>query len=136
MDPHSRLAQFNQRPPKSGPQVQRMRQMEQRERPITTANVFDHFTRHSSPSSSAHAVVFVSERVVGKDKENAAGNELAAYSARPIASNSRVRRDEKSRRDMYLAFINNALSEKAKVRTLCNKNHSSNLMSSHFNRTC
>ncbi|KAF9006640.1 RNA polymerase I-specific transcription initiation factor RRN3 [Cyathus striatus] len=32
---------------------------------------------------------------------------------RPIASNSRVRQDEKVRKDMYLAFVNNALQQKS-----------------------
>jgi RNA polymerase I-specific transcription initiation factor RRN3 len=35
--------------------------------------------------------------------------------ARPIATNSRVRQDEKYRKDMYLAFVNNALQQKANV---------------------
>ena len=115
MDPHSRISQFNQRPPKSGPQLQHMRQMEQRDRMITTANVFDHFAKPGSSSTSKHASVIVSEKAVRKDKGNGSTNALSAYSTRPIATNSRVRRDEKSRRDMYLAFISNALSEKAKV---------------------
>jgi RNA polymerase I-specific transcription initiation factor RRN3 len=91
--------------------------MEHRERVITTANVFDHFAKSAASSStSVKSAALVPERVVKKNKENAVGGALAAYSARPIASNSRLRRDEKSRRDVYLAFINNALSEKAKVR--------------------
>lgn len=92
-----------------------MRQMEQRERVITTANVFDHFAKPGSSSTSTKSSVVVSERVVKNGRVDGSGNGLAAYAARPIASNSRLRRDEKSRRDMYLAFINNALAEKAKV---------------------
>jgi hypothetical protein len=35
---------------------------------------------------------------------------------RPIATNSRVKQDQNVRRDMYLAFVNNALHEKSIVR--------------------
>lgn len=35
---------------------------------------------------------------------------------RPIATNSRVKQDEQYRKDMYLAFVNNALQQKANVR--------------------
>ena len=34
---------------------------------------------------------------------------------RPIATNSRVKQDERYRKDMYLAFVNNALQEKVNV---------------------
>jgi RNA polymerase I-specific transcription initiation factor RRN3 len=34
---------------------------------------------------------------------------------RPIATNSRVKQDEKYRKDMHLAFVNNALLQKANV---------------------
>lgn len=34
---------------------------------------------------------------------------------RPIATNWRVKQDEQLRRDMHLAFVDNALSQKAKV---------------------
>lgn len=34
---------------------------------------------------------------------------------RPIASNSRIKQDEKYRKDMYLAFINDALQKKLSV---------------------
>ncbi|THH11903.1 hypothetical protein EW145_g323 [Phellinidium pouzarii] len=96
MDPHSRLSQFNQRPPKSGPQLQYIRQME----PKTTA-VFEQFRKSSSASS------LFSPSSSGSTKGS------KEPPARPIASNSRVRRDEKYRRDMYLAFIDNALTQKA-----------------------
>ncbi|KAI5120687.1 hypothetical protein M0805_006976 [Coniferiporia weirii] len=96
MDPHSRLSQYNQRPPKAGPQLQYIRQME----PKTTA-VFDQFRKSSSASSFS-----TPSSSIAKDLKDPA--------ARPIASNSRVRRDEKYRRDMYLAFIDNALMQKAR----------------------
>lgn len=34
---------------------------------------------------------------------------------RPIATNSRIKQDEKYRKDMYLAFVNNALQQKSNV---------------------
>ncbi len=41
---------------------------------------------------------------------------FSAYAARPMATNSRLRKDEKYKRDIYLAFIDNAFAQKAKVR--------------------
>ena len=35
--------------------------------------------------------------------------------SRPIATNSRIKQDEKYRKDIYLAFVNNALEQKAIV---------------------
>lgn len=35
---------------------------------------------------------------------------------RPIATNSRIKQDERLRKDMHLAFVNNALQQKALVR--------------------
>lgn len=37
---------------------------------------------------------------------------------RPIATNSRIKKNERFRKDMYLAFVNNALQQKFLVRTL------------------
>ncbi|EJD01473.1 RNA polymerase I-specific transcription initiation factor RRN3 [Fomitiporia mediterranea MF3/22] len=67
---------------------------------VKTMNVFEHFRK--SPSES-----FSSSR-------SASLKDLKDLATRPIASNSRVRRDEKYRRDMYLAFIDNALNQKAR----------------------
>ena len=36
--------------------------------------------------------------------------------ARPIATNSRVKKTQKLHRDMHLAFVNNALENKSQVR--------------------
>jgi hypothetical protein len=36
--------------------------------------------------------------------------------SRKIATNSRIKKDEQNKRDMYLAFINNALKAKSEVR--------------------
>ena len=35
---------------------------------------------------------------------------------RPIATNSRIKQNENYRKDMYLAFVNNALQQKLNVR--------------------
>jgi hypothetical protein len=37
---------------------------------------------------------------------------------RPIATNSKIKQDEQLRKDMYLAFVNNALHQKSLVRHL------------------
>jgi hypothetical protein len=36
---------------------------------------------------------------------------------RPIATNSRIKKNERFSKDMYLAFVNNALQQKFLVRT-------------------
>jgi len=41
---------------------------------------------------------------------------VALLNPRPIATNSRVKQGEKYRKDMYLAYLNNALQQKANVR--------------------
>ena len=38
--------------------------------------------------------------------------------SRPIATNSRIKQGERLRKDMYLAFVNNALHQKTLVRCL------------------
>jgi RNA polymerase I-specific transcription initiation factor RRN3 len=38
---------------------------------------------------------------------------------RPIATNSRIKQDEQYRKDMYLAFINDALQKKLAVSLVC-----------------
>jgi RNA polymerase I-specific transcription initiation factor RRN3 len=38
--------------------------------------------------------------------------------SRPIATNSRIKQGERLRKDMYLAFVNNALQQKTLVRNL------------------
>lgn len=91
MDPHSRLAQFNQRPPKSGPYIPTSRFMEPSPKPK-----LDYLPKRS-PST-------------GKSPSNP-----SLLTPRPIATNSRVKNDEKFRKDMYLSFINNALQQKANV---------------------
>lgn len=40
------------------------------------------------------------------------------FTSRPIATNSRVKQDEQFKKDMFLAFVNNALLEKLNVSIL------------------
>jgi hypothetical protein len=40
----------------------------------------------------------------------------SSIGSRKIATNSRIKKDEQNKRDMYLAFINNALKAKSEVR--------------------
>ncbi|KAI0057541.1 RNA polymerase I-specific transcription initiation factor RRN3 [Artomyces pyxidatus] len=88
MDPHSRLSQFNQRPPKAGPLAPVKRHTE---RPHPT---LDGFTKSPGPTAS---------------KKSSTASPL---SPRPIATNSRIKQDERLRKDMHLAFVNNALHQK------------------------
>ena len=87
MDPHSRLSQFNQRTPKTGP----------------------------SPSHNARFMDPSSRQSLNKSKSPQPSTP-PSLSPRPIATNSRIKQDEKYRRDMYLACVDNALHQKANVR--------------------
>lgn len=147
MDPHSRRAQYNQRPPKVGPELQNLRHGFNME--MKTLSVLDAFRKTGgsgsevssspvsrTPSSSSSSFGVTRKGVAGKDgigKGKGKGREkdLCLYGAgsgrvrvkspvveeRPIATNARVRRDEKYKRDMYLAFVDNALVQKAQVCT-------------------
>ncbi|KAJ6466697.1 RNA polymerase I-specific transcription initiation factor RRN3 [Mycena vitilis] len=85
MDPHSTLSQFNQRRPKAGPTHKYMDISQSRP-------ALESFGKRPSRASPSPAVLI----------------------RRPIATNSRVKQDEKYRKDMHLAFVNNALLQKAK----------------------
>ena len=86
MDPHSRLSQFNHRPPKAGPLTQNIRTL---------------------PMDK--------KKQVGPHKQQFDATTLLLI-ARPIATNSRVKKTQRLHRDMHLAFINNALERKSHVR--------------------
>ncbi|KAJ6539710.1 RNA polymerase I-specific transcription initiation factor RRN3 [Mycena capillaripes] len=88
MDPHSTLSQFNQRRPKAGPLNQKYMDIQQ------PKPALDSFTKRPSASRKA-------------------SSSPAVLIRRPIATNSRVKQDEKYRKDMHLAFVNNALLQKA-----------------------
>jgi RNA polymerase I-specific transcription initiation factor RRN3 len=96
MDPHSRHSQFNQRAPKTGPFSPTVR-FEQTQK-ITP----DKYTKASSSPSpmTSHSLLFT---------------------PRPIATNSRVKQDEQFKKDMFIAFVNNALLEKLNVSILADQ---------------
>ncbi|KAJ6523380.1 hypothetical protein B0H10DRAFT_1731422, partial [Mycena sp. CBHHK59/15] len=89
MDPHSTLSQFNQRrAPKVGPISHKYMDVQQSKPTLDSFAKRPPASRKSSPSP-------------------------AVLIRRPIATNSRVKQDEKYRKDMHLAFVNNALLQKA-----------------------
>lgn len=89
MDPHSTRSQFNQRTPNAGPMAHKYMD-------IPPKPALESFTKRPSASRKASPTP-------------------ASLIRRPIATNSRVKQDEKYRKDMHLAFINNALLQKANV---------------------
>ena len=54
-----------------------------------------------------------------KPTQSSTVKNLVSLPTRPIATNSRLKRDDKYKRDMYLAFVENALAQKAKVSSIC-----------------
>lgn len=86
MDPHSRLSQFNHRPPKTGPPTQNVRtlSMDRKKQAGLQKQQFDTSTLSLVP--------------------------------RPTVTNSRVKKTQKLYRDMHLAFVNSALERKSQVR--------------------
>ncbi|KAF7290905.1 hypothetical protein HMN09_01269000 [Mycena chlorophos] len=95
MDPHSTLSQFNSRPPKAGPAAQKHKYMESQQQPKPS---LDSFPKKSSAGSA----------------RKAAASAPSGVMRRPIATNSRIKQDDQYRKDMHLAFVNNALVQKAK----------------------
>jgi RNA polymerase I-specific transcription initiation factor RRN3 len=91
MDPHSRRSQFNQRAPKSGPKSVNYRFVDLMAQPKPSVDKRSTRTVPKKPSQSSLLI------------------------QRPIATNSRIKQDEKYRKDMYLAFVNNALQQKLNV---------------------
>ena len=87
MDPHSRFSQYNHRPPKAGPRTQATRTLPMDKK--KQAGLY-------GGRFDASAVILI---------------------ARPIATNSRVKKTEKLHRDMHLAFVNDALERKSQVRS-------------------
>ena len=88
---HSRHSQFNKRVPKSGPSTLAVRFMEPSPRPVID----------NIPKQSSARRTYKSSKV--------------SPLSRPIATNSRIKQDEKYRKDIYLAFVNNALEQKTIV---------------------
>lgn len=92
MDPHSTLSQFNQRTPKVGPLSSKLRYAETPTKLLA----------EKRPNSGVQRPVTM--------------HSPFPLVRRPIATNSRIKQDEKYRKDMYLVFVNNALQQKAGVR--------------------
>ncbi|KAJ3569093.1 hypothetical protein NP233_g5282 [Leucocoprinus birnbaumii] len=98
MDPHSRLSQFNQRGPKSGPVPTSRFASEM----LTKASL-ETFSSMSSPSTSTTKT---------KPRSKLSTPASTSLVRRPIATNSRIKQNESYCKDMYLAFVNNALQQK------------------------
>ncbi|KAF8580614.1 RNA polymerase I-specific transcription initiation factor RRN3 [Ramaria rubella] len=85
---HSNSSPFNHRQPKAGPSTVQL--------------------RHYQDSTQKP------DMLAEFPKRNSTAFKESMVTPRPIATNSRVKRDEKYRQDMYLAFVNNALLQKSK----------------------
>lgn len=86
---HSNMSSFNQRQPKAGPSVLPP----------------PHFQQDNShPKPTAYT------------KRSYSGTKVDTFLNRKIATNSRIEKDEKYKKDMHLAYVNNALLQKTKVR--------------------
>ncbi|KAI0092198.1 RNA polymerase I-specific transcription initiation factor RRN3 [Irpex rosettiformis] len=94
MDPHSRFSPFNSRQTKAGPVPSSTRSMEQS---LKTTNPLETYKKRNTTQ-----------------RRGSASSVTSLTGSRPIATNSRVKQDEQYRKDMYLAFINNALQQKLK----------------------
>ncbi|KZS88162.1 RNA polymerase I-specific transcription initiation factor RRN3 [Sistotremastrum niveocremeum HHB9708] len=92
MNPHSVRSQYNQRPPRTG-------SLPPSSRPMNIHKPSDPILLNK-PSKETNDVPLKSKDV--------------NIPTRPIASNSRIRRDSGYRKDMYLAFVHNALQQKLK----------------------
>ncbi|CAK5262553.1 unnamed protein product, partial [Mycena citricolor] len=93
MDPHSTLSQYNQRRTrKAAPASIKYMEVQPVKPPL-----LDSFPKRPTPSHKASSSSLSSPVVI----------------RRPIATNSRVKQDEKYRKDLHLAFVNNALLQKA-----------------------
>ncbi|KAI9434445.1 RNA polymerase I-specific transcription initiation factor RRN3 [Lactarius indigo] len=100
MDPHSRLTQFNQRSPKALNSRQMDLQFHPKSSPIS-----DRFAKRSDATTKG------SSRK--RSSSSSSSSVLLDGSSRPIATNSRIKKDERFRKDMHLAFVHNALQQKA-----------------------
>ncbi|KAI0776211.1 RNA polymerase I-specific transcription initiation factor RRN3, partial [Trametes elegans] len=98
MDPHSRFSHFNSRQTKAGPLASGARFMDSQPKLSISLDGFAPNKGSKTPSTP-------------KKTPTLARSTL--YLERPIATNSRVKQDEQYRKDMHLAFVNNALQQKA-----------------------
>ncbi|KAI0638420.1 RNA polymerase I-specific transcription initiation factor RRN3 [Trametes polyzona] len=95
MDPHSRFSHFNSRQTKAGPLASSSRFMDATKPTVS----LDGFTPKKGPKTPSTS------------KKSSPQSTL--YIDRPIATNSRIKQDEQYRKDMHLAFVNNALQQKS-----------------------
>ncbi|KZT05644.1 RNA polymerase I-specific transcription initiation factor RRN3 [Laetiporus sulphureus 93-53] len=93
MDLHSRFIQCNVRQPKAGPTATSLRHLE-------------------PPQMFVFSLEDFKERSASSKQWSSSASELALDVSRPIATNSRIKQDEQYRKDMYLAFVRNALQQK------------------------
>ncbi|KAI0331255.1 RNA polymerase I-specific transcription initiation factor RRN3 [Cubamyces sp. BRFM 1775] len=98
MDPHSRFSHFNARQTKAGPLASTSRYMESQPKPSISLDGFAPKKGPKSPSAP---------------KKSSSAVPSSLYVERPIVTNSRIKQDEQYRKDMHLAFVNNALQQKA-----------------------
>ncbi|KAI0751039.1 RNA polymerase I-specific transcription initiation factor RRN3 [Daedaleopsis nitida] len=98
MDPHSRFSRFNARQTKAGPLASTSRYMDQPPKPRI---VLDNLPTKSGPKTPSTP-----------KRSSSISSSSTLYAERPIATNSRVKQDEQYRKDMHLAFVNNALHMK------------------------
>ncbi|EJF62363.1 RNA polymerase I-specific transcription initiation factor RRN3 [Dichomitus squalens LYAD-421 SS1] len=98
MDPHSRFSHFNSRQTKAGPIASGSRHMEQ---PKTRISL-DNLSTKKGPKTPSTP-----------KKSSSISSPSTLYTERPTVTNSRIKQDEQYRKDMHLAFVNNALQMKA-----------------------
>ena len=111
MDPHSRLSQYNQRPPKAGPTIPNQRHMDSLGKFPSLDGFAKQSQQHTRQSRARHRKLSLS---LSSPSSPTSPDDLF----RPIATNSRIKQGERLRKDMYLAFVNNALQQKTLVRNL------------------
>ncbi|RPD66924.1 RNA polymerase I-specific transcription initiation factor RRN3 [Lentinus tigrinus ALCF2SS1-7] len=94
MDPHSRFSHFNTRQTKAGPVASASRYMDQPKPRL----VLDDLPTKKGPKTPS--------------TPRRSSSAASLYGERPTVTNSRVKQDEQYRKDMHLAFVNNALQMK------------------------
>ncbi|KAI9457292.1 RNA polymerase I-specific transcription initiation factor RRN3 [Russula earlei] len=105
MDPHSTLSQFNQRPPKAGPSFPNQRQMHMDLLPHPKPPSLNGYAKQSLLASQSRGRC-------RKSSSSLSSPTVLDDLPRPIATNSRIKQGERLQKDMYLAFVNNALEQK------------------------
>ncbi|KAH9943218.1 RNA polymerase I-specific transcription initiation factor RRN3 [Epithele typhae] len=99
MDPHSRFSHFNSRQTRTAPGPSSSRYMDPRPKPRINLEDLPPKASSKFPASPKTSSSITSPS--------------ALYAERPVATNSRIKQDEQYRKDIHLAFVNNALQLKA-----------------------